>query len=72
MMVARASLAIVLLAALPGLAGCGSNEPPPPPKDEHQALQRAIQEPLDKARAVEADLQKQHDARQRQLDEADQ
>lgn len=53
------------------LTGCDNAEPPPPPKDEHKALQRAIQEPLDKARAVEGQLQEQQKAMQRQLDEAE-
>lgn len=68
----RTGVAMLLAAAVLALAGCGGNEPPPPPKDEHKALQRAIQEPLDKARAVEGELQKQHEAMQRQLDEAEQ
>lgn len=54
------------------LTGCNAPEPPPPPKDEHKALQRAIQEPLDKARAVEGQLQEQQKVMQRQLDEAEQ
>lgn len=63
--------ALVLLVGLTvPLAGCGKSEPPPPPKDEHKALQRTIQEPLDKARAVEDQLQKQQEAAQRQIDEA--
>lgn len=34
------------------LVAC-SSEPPPPPREQDRALQRAIQEPQDKARAVE-------------------
>ncbi len=54
------------------LTACGNSEPPPPPKDEHKALQRAIQEPLDKARAVEGQLQEQQKAMQRQVDDMEQ
>lgn len=65
--------AFALLACLIApLTGCGDPEPPPPPKDEHKALQRAIQEPLDKARAVEGQLQEQQKAMQRQVDESEQ
>ena len=39
-------------------------------KDEHKALQRAIQEPLDKARAVESQLQEKNEQLQRELDDA--
>ena len=63
---------LLSLVACAFLAGCGEPEPPPPPKDEHKALQRAIQEPLDKARAVEDQLQEQQKAMQRQLDDAEQ
>ncbi len=61
---------VLLLAG--SLVACGSSQPPPepePPREEHQALQRAIQEPLDRARAVEDTLQKQQESLQRQLDE---
>lgn len=51
-----------------GVIACSSSAPPP--QDEHKALQRAIQEPLDKARAAEAQLQKQQEAAQRELDDA--
>lgn len=60
---------LVLVAS--SLAACGKSAPPEPPREEHQALQRAIQEPLDKARAAEAELQKRQDEIQRQLDDAD-
>ncbi len=55
------------------LIGCGEPAPPAPPappKDEHKALQRAIQEPLDKARAVESQLQEKNEQLQRELDDA--
>lgn len=32
-------------------ASCGSSEPPPP-REEDQALRRAMQEPIDKAKAA--------------------
>ena len=52
------------------LIGCGEPAPPAPPKDEHKALQRAIQQPLDKARAVESQLQEKNEQLQRELDDA--
>lgn len=58
----------LLLLVASSLAACGKSAPPEPPRQEHQALQRAIQEPLDKARAAEADLQKRQDEMQRQID----
>lgn len=63
----RSLLPGILLVAIAGLAACS---PPPPeaPREEHQTLQRAIQEPLDKARSVEAELQKKNEAMQRQID----
>lgn len=71
MSIRLAGLAALLLAGTL-LPACGSSEPPPPPKDEHKALQRAIQEPIDRARAVEGQLQEQQKARQRQLDAQEQ
>lgn len=51
------------------LTACGAPEPSEPPREQHQGLQRAIQEPLDKARAAEDALQKQQEAMQRQIEE---
>jgi hypothetical protein len=51
------------------LAACGSSAPPQPPRDEDRRLERAVQEPLDKARAVEEQMQRQkeeQDARMRE------
>lgn len=53
------------------LAGCGSTEPAPPPQQEPGALQRTIQEPLDKARAVEGQLQQQQQELQKTLNDAE-
>ena len=66
----KAAVVALLVSAV--LSACGSAAPPPPEADEHKALQRAIQEPLDKARAVEGELQKQQKAMHRQLDEQEQ
>ena len=65
----KAAIVALLVSAV--LSACGSAAPPPPEVDEHKALQRAIQEPLDKARAVEEELQKQQKAMQRQMDDAE-
>ncbi len=62
-------LLLPLLLACLQLSACGDREPPPAPKEEHKALQRAIQEPIDKARAVEGELQKQQEAMRRTLEE---
>lgn len=48
------------------LAGCEPSAPPPPPREQDRALERAVQEPLDRAREVE---QQMRDARKQQ-DEA--
>ena len=50
------------------LPACGCSATPP---EDHKALQRTIQEPIDRARAVEDTLQKQQDSMQRTLDESD-
>lgn len=45
----------VFLAVICLLAACSQPTPPPPSKDSDQALQRTIEEPLQRAKAVEAD-----------------
>lgn len=41
------------------LLACSREPPPPsPPREADRALERAIQEPIDKARAVEAEVMK--------------
>jgi hypothetical protein len=55
----KPTLAPIAIAIL--LAACSSAEPPP--RDRDKALQRAIEAPQDKARAVEAQLQQ--DARRK-------
>lgn len=68
MKVSRLACVCAVLLVGMNLAACGGAEPPESPPDEHKALQRAIQEPLDKARAVESELQKQQEAMQRQIE----
>ena len=54
------------------LAAC-SSEPPPAPaplREEDKTLQRAIQEPLDKARAVEDQVLKAEQERAKQLEDS--
>lgn len=56
-------------ALLLGLTACGDATPPEPAREEDRRLERAVQEPLDKARAVEDQLQQQkeeQDARMRE------
>jgi len=56
------------------LAGCRA-EPPsterPPEPQAHTELRDAIQQPLDKARAVEQTLQQAAEAQQKQVDAAE-
>lgn len=54
------------------LSSCGSSQDaaPAPPPEEHKALQRTIQEPIDRARAVEDTLQKQQDSMRQEMDES--
>lgn len=56
-----------VLATLSLLAACGAGEPPPA-REEHKALQRAIQEPQEKARAA---AQQAAAAAQQRADAAD-
>jgi outer membrane biogenesis lipoprotein LolB len=52
---------LLLPLAIALLAGCGSDAPPADrtaDKDQHTELRDAIQRPLDKARAVDATVQK--------------
>ena len=52
------------------LAAC-SSEPPPPAqvREQDRALEHAIQEPLDEARAVEDQVLKAQDAQAKKIDE---
>ena len=69
----RAARLVAVLLALAALAAC-RREPPPteqPPEPQAQAhteLRDAIQEPLDKARAVEQTLKQAADQQQKQAD----
>ena len=58
---------IALLMSLSWLGACGSE--PPPPREEDRALERAIQEPQDKARAVEDQLEQARRAQDEKLRE---
>lgn len=58
----------VCLALICLLAACSQPAPPPPPKESDQALKRTIEEPLQRAKAVEADVL---EAQNRSLDAAD-
>lgn len=66
----RIAMIVAMGLLVASLAGCGKSQAPEPPRGEHQALQRAIQEPIDRARAVEEELQKQQDALQRQIEDS--
>lgn len=55
------------------LCACAPSEPAAPPEASPQdpkALQRTIQEPLDKARAVESQMQQHRQDLDQQLDDA--
>ncbi|MCI1728080.1 MAG: hypothetical protein LKM32_01340 [Chiayiivirga sp.] len=49
---------LLLGSATLALCACGSSAPPPEPRDEDRAMERAIHAPLDKARALDEELQK--------------
>ena len=51
------------------LAACGSSTAPEPPREEDRRLERAVQEPLDKARAVEEQMQKQKEEQEARMRE---
>jgi hypothetical protein len=55
--------AFVFALLAPSLAACGDSAPPPTPREEDRKLERAVQEPLDRARAVQQQMQ---DAREQQ------
>jgi hypothetical protein len=57
--------------ALALLAGCSREpDPPPPPADDpSRALERAVQAPLDKARAVEDQVRKEKERQDREIEE---
>ena len=58
------------LLALLLLAGCTPEAPPPPPADDDsRALERAVQEPLDKARAVEDQVKAAKEKQDREIEE---
>lgn len=59
---------LMLLTSLAALAACHPSEPPPP-READRALERAIQEPQDKARAVEAQLEQARRAQEEKLRE---
>lgn len=51
------------------LAGCEPEPSPPPPDESARALERAVQEPLDKARAVEDQVKAQKERQDREIEE---
>ena len=48
---------LALCPLLLALSACGSTEPPPP-SDQDRELQKALQAPLDKAKAMEEEMRK--------------
>lgn len=63
----------LLLPLLPVLAACSKPEPPSPerpPQPQATALRDAIQQPLDKARALQADTEKAAKAQRAAIDAA--
>lgn len=63
----KPDLRSALFLLVPVLAACGSE--PPPPREQDRALERAIQEPQDKARAVEEQLEQARRAQDEKLRE---
>ncbi len=70
MSLARGTGITLLLALAANITACGTSSPPEPPREEHKDLQRAIQQPIDRARAVQDEVQKQQESLQRQVDES--
>ena len=69
-MIRRGLGAAATLGLLAMLAACSSDpQPPPQVREEDKALQRAIQEPLDKARGVEDQVLKAQEEAARKIDE---
>lgn len=69
-MIRRGLGAAAALGLLAMLAACSSDPPPPTQvREEDKALQRAIQEPLDKARGVEDQVLKAQEEAARKIDE---
>lgn len=62
----RLLLAAVLVALL---GACSNDRAPAEVREEDKALQKAIQAPLDKAKAVEDDVLKAQQEQQRKIDE---
>ena len=60
---------LALFAVLGLLAGCDPAPSPPPPQESDRALERAVQEPLDKARAVEDQVKAQKERQDREIEE---
>lgn len=58
----------LLLSGVVALAAC-SQDAAPPPREQDRALERAIQEPQDKARAVEEQLEQARRAQDEKLRE---
>jgi hypothetical protein len=62
------ALPLFFAAAL--LTGCQPEPAPPPPADDSsRALERAVQEPLDKARAVEGQLKDGREKQDQEIEE---
>lgn len=59
------------LLVLTSLTACSGADEPVPPPQEPGALQRSIQEPLDKARGVESQIQQQQRKLENTLNEAE-
>ena len=51
------------------LAACGSSAPPEAPRAEDRRLEHAVQEPLDKARAVEDQIKQEKERQDREIEE---
>ena len=61
---------IVLALGAALLAGCTPEPSPPPPADDSsRALERAVQAPLDKARAVEDQVKAAKEQQDREIEE---
>lgn len=65
----RALFATMFALAALALAGCTPDQPSPAPQERDKALQRVIEQPLDKARAVEDETLKAQQEQLKKIDE---
>ena len=64
----RIASVVLMTLALAGLAACSDAPPPTKDTEKHTELRDAIQAPLNKARAVDAEVQKAKEAQDKNIE----